>query len=86
MFLSVVVRSCYLNSRQAVSLLGSPSGAVTGLAKTESAHKFRVVPLGGFYPPFRRCAALPPPAEEGIGAFAASQYLRRLVGPVFTPL
>ena len=29
-----------------------PSGVVTGLAKTERAHKFCVVPLGGFYPPY----------------------------------
>ena len=68
MFLSVVVRSCYLNSGQAASLLGSPSGVVTGLAKTERAHKLCVVvPLGGFYPPFRRSATFSYANGEGIG-------------------
>ena len=65
MFLSAVVRSCYLNSGQAASLLGSPSGVVTGLAKTERAHKLCVVPLGGFYPPFRRSATLSYANGEG---------------------
>ena len=78
MFLSAVVRSCYLNSRQAASLLGLSSGVVTGLTKTERAHKFCVVPLGGFYSPSVAERHFLRQQRRGLGVFAAS--------PVFTPL